>query len=255
MFRIIFLALILILTLGGAQAATVHGTVYEWSTFKPVDNAWVKVNSTPPQQMKAIDGYYSFNLPPGNYKNSLEYAEENITVAGEGDFVLDFLLFPQTELDEEPLINTTNFSADEYGELRMGNLIIVILITIIVFVVMVLLTAYRLKKKAAQLRKEREKARQEAGEAAKQARLSELGVSKLQALEPIGLLPQDLKEVLEIITQSGGRLTQKDLRKKLGYSEAKVSLMVADLEDRGLVKKIKKGRGNIIRLSAYEEKP
>jgi uncharacterized membrane protein len=120
---------------------------------------------------------------------------------------------------------------------------------------MVLLTAYRLKKKAAQLRKEREKARQEAGEAAKQAGLSESGVTKPQALEPIGLLPQDLKEVLGIITQSGGRLTQKELRKKLGYSEAKISLMVADLEDRGLVKKIKKGRGNIIRLSAYEEKP
>ncbi|MGM0771995.1 MAG: helix-turn-helix transcriptional regulator, partial [Halobacteriota archaeon] len=33
---------------------------------------------------------------------------------------------------------------------------------------------------------------------------------------------------------------------KLSYSEAKVSLIVSDLENRGLVEKFKKGRGNII---------
>ena len=61
-------------------------------------------------------------------------------------------------------------------------------------------------------------------------------------------LPEDLKEVLEVIKRSGGRITQKELRKKLGYSEAKMSLVIADLERRGLIEKIKKGRGNIIFL-------
>jgi uncharacterized membrane protein len=32
----------------------------------------------------------------------------------------------------------------------------------------------------------------------------------------------------------------------LPYSEAKVSLIVSDLESRGIIKKIKKGRGNIL---------
>ncbi|MEA1905427.1 MAG: winged helix-turn-helix transcriptional regulator [Euryarchaeota archaeon] len=61
-------------------------------------------------------------------------------------------------------------------------------------------------------------------------------------------LPPDLKEVLLVIRDGGGRITQKELRARLKYSEAKVSLMITDLEDRGVVKKVKKGRGNIIIL-------
>ena len=62
-------------------------------------------------------------------------------------------------------------------------------------------------------------------------------------------LPADLQEVMDIIKASGGRVTQKELRSKLKYSEAKVSLMVSDLEQRGLIEKFKQGRGNIIRIS------
>ncbi|MCL7414980.1 MAG: MarR family transcriptional regulator, partial [ANME-2 cluster archaeon] len=65
-------------------------------------------------------------------------------------------------------------------------------------------------------------------------------------------LPDDLNEVLGIIRQAGGRLTQKELRSKLRCSEAKVSLMVTDLEDRGLVRKVKQGRGNIVLLNSRE---
>ncbi len=61
-------------------------------------------------------------------------------------------------------------------------------------------------------------------------------------------LPEDLAEVVELIRKEGGRITQKELRKKLGYSEAKMSLIIADLERRGIVEKVKKGRGNIIFL-------
>ncbi|WP_135605101.1 hypothetical protein [Methanococcoides sp. NM1] len=68
-------------------------------------------------------------------------------------------------------------------------------------------------------------------------------VSEVEGKVP---LPSDLQEVLDIIRSSGGRITQKDLRAKLSYSEAKVSLIVSDLENRGLVEKFKKGRGNII---------
>ncbi|MEM4156105.1 MAG: MarR family transcriptional regulator, partial [Archaeoglobaceae archaeon] len=71
------------------------------------------------------------------------------------------------------------------------------------------------------------------------------GVEKREEIE---LLPEDLRKVLEVIKTEGGRITQKELRRKLGYSEAKISLIIADLERRGLVEKVKKGRGNIIFL-------
>jgi len=61
-------------------------------------------------------------------------------------------------------------------------------------------------------------------------------------------LPDDLREVVRIIEGNGGRISQIDLRKALPCSEAKVSLMLTDLEGRGIVKKVKKGRGNIIIL-------
>jgi uncharacterized membrane protein len=63
------------------------------------------------------------------------------------------------------------------------------------------------------------------------------------------LLPEDCRQVLAIIEKNDGRITQLDLRKMLPYSEAKVSLIVSDLESRGLVKKIKKGRGNVLILN------
>jgi len=59
-------------------------------------------------------------------------------------------------------------------------------------------------------------------------------------------LPTDLQEIMDIIRGQGGRITQKDLRSKLKYSEGKVSLMLADLERRELIEKFKRGRGNVI---------
>jgi uncharacterized membrane protein len=61
-------------------------------------------------------------------------------------------------------------------------------------------------------------------------------------------LPEDLKELLNLIRTNGNRITQRELRKKSPYSESKVSLMLSDLEERGLIEKFKRGRGNIIRI-------
>jgi len=58
----------------------------------------------------------------------------------------------------------------------------------------------------------------------------------------------DLEQITNILKQEGGRATQKDIRKQIPLSEAKISLMIAELEHKGVVEKIKKGRGNIIIL-------
>ncbi|MBI5397870.1 hypothetical protein HZB03_00255 [Candidatus Woesearchaeota archaeon] len=59
-------------------------------------------------------------------------------------------------------------------------------------------------------------------------------------------LDGDLQAVIAFLKREGGRTTQKDLRREIPYSEAKISLMISELEDKKLVKRIKKGRGNII---------
>jgi uncharacterized membrane protein len=55
----------------------------------------------------------------------------------------------------------------------------------------------------------------------------------------------DLTELKDFIRRHK-RVTQKDIRKEFPMSEAKISLMLSDLESQDKVRKIKKGRGNIV---------
>ena len=221
----------------GAQAATLYGTIYEWSDFeKPLKNTIVEVNSTPAQYVVATTGTYSFNLSTGNYlvkakyyrNNILEYStEEYVRIDTEGDFVRDLLLFPPTDSEFEYLgdINLTNES-ELKNDTNINNYIIPILILLLVASAVL----YLIKRK-------------KTGPAEMEEQAKPSGkILEITDRE----LPSDLKELYEIILKNGGRTTQKELRKKLAFSEAKVSLMLDDLEDRGLIKKIRKGRSNII---------
>jgi uncharacterized membrane protein len=67
-------------------------------------------------------------------------------------------------------------------------------------------------------------------------------------------LSTDLREVLDVIRGHKGRITQKDLRSRLDYSEVKVSILLSELEKRGLIKKFKNGRENIVILTDEEHK-
>jgi uncharacterized membrane protein len=72
-------------------------------------------------------------------------------------------------------------------------------------------------------------------------------------IEPADLrkspLSKDLREIVDVIRGHRGRITQKDLRSRLQYSEVKVSLLLSELEKRGLIKKLKRGRENIVILA------
>ena len=62
-------------------------------------------------------------------------------------------------------------------------------------------------------------------------------------------LDEESQKVLMYIKKEGGRTTQKEIRKNFPQSEAKISLIIADLEDKNYLHKIKKGKGNIIILN------
>ena len=74
-----------------------------------------------------------------------------------------------------------------------------------------------------------------------------------EVVEQPEISENDLDKIINIIKEEGGRTTQKEIRKKIPYSEAKISLMIAELENKGTIKKIKKGRGNIIVLNKENE--
>jgi len=249
-------------------SSIVHGNVYDWSTFDTIRSAQVTVNSIPQQIMVSKNGSYSFSLEKGTYVISAHAggngvdaidARENVTITQDGgDYVIDLILFPSTDFSDLGLLdeNTTPIVTGEPQDLPTAqpttspsqqpqSLGLFFLLAIVIGVLVLGIGAFLLLRKKKVLPPPPEPEEPEA--------MVEPEEPKLPPLTPTAstdvTLPDDLREVLRIIEKSGGRITQLDLRKALPYSEAKVSLMITDLESRGIVKKVKKGRGNVIILN------
>ncbi|AKB12342.1 hypothetical protein SAMN02910340_01691 [Methanosarcina thermophila] len=429
------------------STATIHGAVYGWDTFEPLENAVVEVNSTPSQSMVARYGMYSFDLMPGDYTIKARYyqnstliysAEESVEIKDDGTYVRDLLLLPiysdelmdssgvdgsskglnngavnSSSNDISPVTEIatgqTGSGKDNSGNIDpargAGSLSINYLLTALLLFFL-LITGYRFARKGKKIEEnkpdegeyiprkrhttknlsEHAKVELTAKAPAKRTEFShksvnggieaapedlELGISqdfqaqesnvkpseKISATESVAdpviepmsdpviqspkeplkkpvkelekepvrepvksplkkllpeipekkvtaeqtevkvesrvnetepirsepqgekqaissektgdkpsvisenetsaprkkhSLPADLQEVMDIIRSQGGRITQKDLRSRLKYSEGKVSLMLADLERRELIEKFKRGRGNIVILKDEE---
>ncbi len=247
--RALIIMLIISAMLSGAQAATVQGTIYSWSDFEiPLKNAIIEINTIPVQSRVATDGTYFFDsLAPGNYtirakyyrNNVLELAEEEDMqiVEKEGKYNIDLLLFPPTNPELEYLgdINLTG-DLEIKGESDQTSNIILILIPVLILILISAGTAMYFKSK-----KEKNPVTVE---------VSSEPLIEQHAVAPktteTSALPEDLNDLYNLIMKKGGRVTQKEVRGEMKCSEAKVSLMLDDLEDRGYIKKIKKGRSNII---------
>jgi uncharacterized membrane protein len=239
-----------------AQEATIHGAVYEWDSFDPLENVIVEVNSTPSQSMLANYGIYSFNLDPGSYLISASYytdnelaayTEEEITISDDGDYVLDLILFPVYY--DDPLLNESNFAeldeiasfseSDEGSSFALpGNTIVITAVFMILIITVIIIIV---KQKKDVFIPEDSSYDDDMSDAYDPD-------DTIDTIDGMDELPDDLREVVSILANNDGRITQKDLRIKVKHSEAKVSLMVSDLESRGIVRKFKKGRGNVIIL-------
>ena len=330
------------------NTATIHGEVYGWDTFEPLENAVVNVNSTPSQFMVAKYGLYSFELTPGDYSITAKYYQNNtlthsatgtIKIKGDGNYVLDLLLLPiyseelmtdsgldvfsknSTSIERKPAtkpalpkINTSNgVNITEKNGFNFPN---VNYLLIFLMLLILLVGSYQFfgKHKMVKITPHKEKTRHKTEDSVGIINTQELSikvpykiidpevmqdfqgdteetesttepVTKLKSeilerktlaeneeenlkisLEKTAenpqvktptpekkfLLPADLQEIIDIIRGQGGRITQKNLRSKLKYSEGKVSLMLADLEKRKLIEKFKRGRGNIVILRDKE---
>jgi uncharacterized membrane protein len=401
------------------NTSTVHGEVYGWDTFEPLENAVVDVNSTPAQSMVAKYGSYSFELEPGNYSITARYyqndtltysATETLTIKnGGGSYVLDLLLLPvySEELMDSSDANgssknltfstgnpTTGASVNNTKSPDSVNItgqkgffsssVEYFLIAIMFFLLLtgsyllfrkhknkekntpqgdktgqmtgdspefrnmpelpviaqdksidpgvkqgfqvntedttfrtetvivsgsefetteidpetepepnisltkpiaenesklpaagqVVELEYRVSEKKVPSENEEENKKEcqvqdqeeyqgheaelaefeseeenENNFSEEFADISEIEISAPKKRLP---LPADLQEIMDIIRGHGGRITQKDLRSRLKYSEGKVSLMLADLERRDLIEKFKRGRGNVVILKDEE---
>ena len=230
--RILIYVSTLLFLINLANAATIHGTVYDLS-LKKVNNARVEINTYPKQFLVAQNSSYSFDVPNGFYtikaqlmqKNTvLASVEENITIKEEGSYVLDLILFPDVEEGVEKInldVNSTLFETS-----KTTNKFLAFFIVLAILLLLLAGAAYFIKNRMGK-KKLKEQKNEQQKEATEES---------------------DLEQLIKIIKQEGNRITQKDIRKQIPLSEAKISLMIAELEHKGVIEKIKKGRGNIIIL-------
>ncbi len=221
-----------------ASAATLKGSIYN-ENLDIAKDVLVEVNTLPQQKYLAKTGSYSFELPPGKYtltakNNQYVVTEEVEIVSGQGEYVLDMFLLPDfTEEDElwqetqEELPIETEESPIPIWSWIIAGILFTVLLARIIYT----------RKKYGSLWVFRKKIKAESKKTLEQHR------------EELAKEPGYLENALEIIQKHDGRITQKELRKEMMYlSEAKVSLIVTELEHKEKVEKIKKGRGNVLIL-------
>lgn len=241
---ILFFTLITPLT-HADTTCTIGGVAYDYLTLEPLPDTIIEINTTPPQTYVSKDGNYRLNVPEGSYhltakhyeNNLLEYyTEENITVAGGGDYTLDLIMLPAIEdefLFDEP--DLSDFDDVLIEDESQENQIWLMVPAVIAFIVIITITGwYLLFARSKKIE-----------EGTTEAMIK----SEEGDLRP---LPDDLLEIVEILKKHDGRMTQKELRKLLPHSESKISLMITDLENRGIVTRVKRGRGNVILLESSQ---
>ncbi len=203
------------------QAAVIHGEVYSLD-LELAQHTIITINTTPKQLMVARNASYSFVVQPGIYTILAEHrtlgsATTSIILTNDGDYTRDFILYPDTQ---ESILNETYAEVPDSAldtkitsttDLLNGILRFIIILAILITGA-ILFRTFRKK-------------------------------TPKKIISP----EEDHSEhLLAFLAKEGGRTTQRELRHVIDLSEAKISLLLTELEHEGKIEKIKKGRGNII---------
>jgi uncharacterized membrane protein len=209
------------------SAAIITGSIYDLALQKESDVV-IGIDTVPNQLLVSKEGDYTFNVKPGSYTiyahTLTSQASESILVTDDGEYTFDIILedipigLPLTDLSENLGLDVS-FSDPSSKDSGLGWSIAIIVAIILFVAFIALYSFYRYRKH--------------------KNKMPELSDFKNKSVD------EHEKLVLSILKKEK-RLTQKDLRKHIPLSEAKVSLIISDLEDKGKIRKIKKGRGNVL---------
>lgn len=262
MSKLVFFITFFLLSFPFIHAGTIKGTLYDVSLDR-IHDATVDISTTPQQRYLSKDGLYSFKVINGTYtihaqqyKNEevVARATETIVVEGNGDYRLDLILFPVVGVPDDLLgdsiFDVNNIIVEKTTIWSWWFLLIIPLILAVGY------GAYWYARKqqkhssvlvtSPQLIRELDKMTMEKALPMPNVKVKEeMKDEPKETTTPQG---NELQLILDYLKKEGGRTTQKDLRKQFTSSEAKMSLMIAELEHRGVLEKIKKGRGNILIL-------
>lgn len=218
--------LIMLLLLCSSHGAYVYGDIYS-SDLEKINQTAIKIEGNFTYQLVTEKANYSVFLPEGGYTitastfdesgNAALYAQERVNVGAE-DQRVDLVLRPAWRFEWA------------FAILALGAIIAVFLWS------------------------NRHWAGQAGGKEAQEAEEPAAFREKQPLAEQIEL-DEDAKSVLRSLDGMEGRATQKELKEALKFSDAKLSLILTELEGLGHIKKFKRGRANIIRRIRPEESP
>jgi uncharacterized membrane protein len=261
LFKFSLIILLIILSLNFANAAIIRGNVYDKSLNK-VNDVIVIINSNPIQRYVVKDGTYFFELPPGRYTlNARTFTNDtfilgtdvDLIITKEGTFIYDLVLneISKEELEQElPEPYEEDIIIIEKENKNYLNLIAII-IGIIIILLIIIFGFFYLNKKINIKKKESTQENIIKTDGLNFELITDNTIYKIdndinETKDNEEILKDDyLNQVFNLIKKEK-RITQKDIRKNFDLSEAKISLIISELEDKKLIKKIKKGRGNII---------
>ncbi|MBI2102232.1 hypothetical protein HYT55_00190 [Candidatus Woesearchaeota archaeon] len=224
-----------------ASAATIKGSLYNEQLVLAKD-VFVEINTTPAQKFLAKQGSYEFIVPSGEYtliaRKGLTEIKENTKIVDDGTYIVDLFLLPDFSVEDELwqnadelIVEESILEKDSSGAEWWRYLLVIVILGVLGW------RYARMRRKYGSLTRFRREMKVEHAKTVEQHK------------EEIAQEPGYLDEVLAIIRNHDGRITQKQLRNEmLHLSEAKISLILTELQHKGVVEKIKKGRGNVIVL-------
>lgn len=225
-------------------AALIHGSIYNLELEK-LEKAVVDISTSPKQRLVSADGTYAFTVEKGVYVIRAQYkenatlliTEERVVVKEDGSYVFDLFLLPSFEAEDE-ILAETSLDVDDVliEEKRIVRYGIFAVSGIIVLVAIYLFYQFMTNPE-----RRKKKAPAPEGGSEKEEKEEEDGDDRVE--------DKVAETILALLKKNDGRATQKELRKDLPLSEAKISLVLTELESAGKIRKIKKGRGNIIILN------
>ena len=219
------------------HAAIISGSIYDLA-LQPESNVIVEINTIPKQMLVSKSGEYAFSVKPGNYtlhaRTSISESIESVNITEEGNYTLDIILGERlTQLPDFTFKESDiNVSLDNPKENTNNNTYSILFGIVLIIAIGILgLYLFMYSKKLKSLRHE----------------VVDKHISDKYSPEGMAGKPLDeYEQKLLSIIKKEKRTTQKDIRKAIPLSEAKISLIITDLESKGKIRKIKRGRGNIL---------
>jgi len=230
-------------------STTITGEIVNGDSLEKMDNVLITMEKQDGSLLvqKFFNQKYSIDIQSGNYvlrayhysNGSVDYYNQYKLHVTEQQMNFDLILFPYELAQLIPDSNPPPFSNSSsipqqtaFGSSDIHNYLSVLAGVVLIIGVFLRLPEFINKNKSHN---------NEPSEPKKNA------LPEINENEPIEL-DDDCKKVMKILSENEGRMVQKEIREILNFSETKMSLVVTELEACGIVKRIKKGRENVIKL-------